>query len=1283
MQWKTLLLTALLTLVAGLNAGTAIAGPVDLASVPLISGLSKVVPPNVHFILDDSSSMAKDFMPDDVEDYDTRRCFKNWGYNKIYYNPNITYLAPVPYGTVTYANQDFTGAADDGFGVTSTDTDNLAEGDTQNLGNNPFTMTNNSRTVRVTDTGHGQIVGASVRFSGVPGPNNGTVNGVTGLNSTFTIASVIDANTYTVTAGNNATLTRTLTSDPFTMTNGSRTVTVRDDGHGRVVGDTVTFSGVPGANGGTVRGVRNLNGTFTITSVLDANRYRINAGNNATSSGSGGLGSVVVSYSPNGGGSVVKAHYANYFYYDYTSRPSSPPSTCAADNAYTKKWPLTAAEKQNFANWYSYYRTRMNMMKSASGRAFATVDPYIRVGFDEISNNSVNSVKVKIAGFDKIDDVSLRVQKDLWYEALYQADPFGANRSQKYTPLRGALSKAGRMYAGNVITGDDDPVQYSCQQNFSILTTDGYWNLTHERSSSPKYGPYRQDNNTLVGNSDNGLGTPFQDTYSNTLADIAMYYYKTDLRPNGALGGMPDGGTERLDVGTNNNVPPAGGDDAPHQHMTLFGLGLGVAGTLAYNENYLVPGSSVAYDAIVQGTRGWPNPDVLNNSSTVTERIDDLWHAAVNGRGKYLSASNPDSVVKAIRDTLAQISQNNGSGAAAATSSLEPVTGDEYAYVAEFTTAIWNGDLKARNISVTTGALDSTVSWSALAQLASKVGASTDSRTIHTFDSVGGGDRLKDFTPANLVNEKTAGHFRSNGLSQYGSWNAANIAAATDDAMIAYLRGQNGLEDDTDDGFDNGTLPFRSRSGALGDIVNAAPVFVKKPPFAYGDAGYNTFANDNEDRDPMVYVGANDGMLHAFDAETGAERWAFIPSAVIPRLYKLADAQYANNHEAYVDGPITVGDVYDTTDTEWKTVLVGGLGRGGKAYFALDVTDPDSPKALWEFDTSDDSDMGYSYGNPIVTKRISDGRWVVIFASGYNNGGDSKGRIYVVDAISGAKLQEIITDNTNDPDRSGVAKINNFVLNTLVDNSTQYVYGGDLAGNLWRFDLTGDGSQRLGRTAATAGDQPITVRPEIGLVRVTGGSYRVIYFGTGRYLGFTDLAATSPSAAVPQGIFAVKDTGTDLGVLTDPSADLVAQTLDADVTPRRIPNPVAVDWANDNGWYVQTPLDERITVDPRLQLGTLVVVANQPKDDYCSVGGTSWLYTFDYKTGAAVVTANNREVGQLIGSSIATGLTLIRLPTNKLIAIVTQADTNVQAMSVPVAPGAALGVRRVGWREIF
>ena len=363
----------------------------------------------------------------------------------------------------------------------------------------------------------------------------------------------------------------------------------------------------------------------------------------------------------------------------------------------------------------------------------------------------------------------------------------------------------------------------------------------------------------------------------------------------------------------------------------------------------------------------------------------------------------------------------------------------------------------------------------------------------------------------------------------------------------------------------------------------------------------STFAVAQANRAGRVYAAANDGMLHAFDGTTGNEAWSYIPGIVVPQLYKLADAAYATNHQFYVDGQLVAGDAYDGTN--WRTVLVGGLGRGGKGYYALDITDPASPKALWEFGTAQDPNIGYSYGNPLLTKRQSDAKWVVLVTSGYNNSttspADGRARLYVLDAFTGAKLAEYYTNTSTDSNTNGLGKIANWVDETLLDNTTQYVYGGDLGGNLWRFDLTaasGTSAVRLGFTSATPGDQPITMRPELGRVKGPAGvPYRAVFFGTGRYLGFTDLTPGAPSQSIAQAIYAVKDTGADLGLLKASAASLVAQTLHSGTSPRTMAPPVPVNWTTQNGWYLTIPVGERMTIDPTLQLSTLAVASNVPE----------------------------------------------------------------------------------------
>ena len=1139
-------------------AGHAIGATVDITQTPLVTGATKAVPPNVLFILDDSSSMSWEYVPDSVSEDAGSACFAYAGYNAMYYDPSVTYNPPIQSvnadGTLNYyPNSPFDNAKNDGF------------------------------------------------CTGGSNCNNGT-------------------------------------TDLSIVPTRYKSAQFRAYVHGG-------------------------NGYPFITAASDSPQQP--------------------------------------YYYTYSG---TKPDSCDKNSKYTKVIvTASSAEAQNFANWYSYYRTRINMAKSSAGAAFGALTDKFRVGFTVLSAPDMPTSSVKFLPIDSFD----ATHKQTFFTDLHAAGcPSGCG-----TPTRGALAKAGRYFAGQFNSANvADPVQYSCQQNFSVIVTDGYWNeggldTTSSCAGNKMYGACKVVSGQ-VGDQD---GPPQVAPYaedpkkksSNSLADIAMYYYNTDLRPsdgsfswnNYPLGGQPIVGSP-TDV-TENNVPTAGVDKVTWQHMDTFAVALGVPGVLAYAPNYL-QGGSPDYNAILQGTKQWPDPQTNNSSQSVPARLDDLWHAAVNGRGQYLNVKTPDSLTSALGNALSSISVINGAGAAAATSNLEPVAGDNFAYVPQYTTSQWTGDLQARAIDLSTGAVSATAIWSASSQLQSMVTANSDSRNIYTFSATAG-NKLRSFVSSSLTTEKAAGYFQSSttsspanptgSLSQYGAWTSAQKSAATSDAMIGYLRGQSQYEMSTA----NTTQLFRARVSVLGDIVDAKPVYVKIPPFKYNDTGYAAFYTAQTSRAGRVYVGANDGMLHAFDATTGAESWAYVPSAVIPQLFDLADQNYATQHQFYADGSLVSGDAYD--GSAWRTILIGGLGAGGRGYYALDITNPSSPSALWEFGVAQDSDIGYSFGNPVLTKRASDGRWVVVFASGYNNTspGDGKARLYVLDAFTGAKLQEIIANGTvTDPNVDGIAKIANWVDDTLINNSTQYVYAGDLSGNIWRFDLTADAVQRLGSTSSVAGNQPITVKPELGLVKDgTGTSYKAIFFGTGRYLGFSDVASTSPSGSMTQTIYAIKDTGTDLGALQSSGAKLVAQTLNATTSPRTMATPAAVDWATKNGWYVNLPIGERVDVDPALQLGTFVVASNVPDDSYCKVGGTSWLYALNYQTGGPVSTAamggvsgNEQIVGTFMGNALTVGLSLIQLPGGKVVALVSKSDATVQSASVPVSPSASASPHRVGWREL-
>lgn len=974
------------------------------------------------------------------------------------------------------------------------------------------------------------------------------------------------------------------------------------------------------------------------------------------------------------------------YYYDYTGGGTPTVGTCYNDNKYTKVLvPSTSAEAQNFANWYSYYRTRILTMKTAAGKAFKTIGDNYRVGYSTIGytgTDSTNSDFLKIADYNT-------TQKNTWYSKLYGAS------ATHWTPLRAALSKAGRIYAGKLLTGDDDPVQYSCQQNFTILSTDGYWNTNEETSS---YGPDQVDGSTNVGNQDGTAATPLKDglNKSDTLADVAMYYYQTDLRTS-ALGNC----TGALGAGTDvceNNVPGSGSDINTQQHMTSFTLGLGVNGTLAYSEDYL-SGGSADYESIKQGTKNWPDP--INNSGA--ERIDDLWHAAVNGRGTYFSAQNPDSLVSGLSKALAGVSARTGSAAAAATSNLEPVAGDNYVYIALYRTVKWDGDLQAKTIDPSTGAITATPVWSAQPLLDTKVSATSDTRTIYTFDS-SAANKLKSFTWTGLSAAEQA-YFNNmcpttgtTKLSQCSTLTSTQQTAASGQNLVNFIRGQDGYEDQAS----NTDRIYRDREHVLGDMISSQPVYVKAPPFSYIDTNYDTFKNTTQkNRTAMVYVAVNDGMLHAFNGDTGQEQWAYIPPILMPNLYKLADKNYSSNHQYYVDGSPTIGDICPNapastcTGNQWKTILIGGLNAGGRGYYALDITDPASPKALWNYE---DADLGYTFGNPIITKR-KDGTWVVVFTSGYNNvsTGNGKGYLYVLNANTGVVLEKISTGTGDTTTPSGLAKINAWI-NSTTDNTAERFYGGDLLGNVWRFDIdnvvppAGKEAFLLATVGQIngAGTQSITTKPELTEITVGGTNYAVVNVATGRYLGVTDLADTSL-----QSVYSFKDnlTATGLGQVRTTGV-LVPQTLTtftgASGEQLRTSSTNTVDWATKSGWYVdlnphnESP-GERVNVDMQMQLGLLTVAGNVPNANACNLGGYAWLYYFDYKTGQYVQTSTGNMVGRRLSTNaLIAGLKTIKLTTGKTLTIITDTGGGLTGTDDPTSSGGGgAGGKRTSWRELI
>lgn len=935
-----------------------------------------------------------------------------------------------------------------------------------------------------------------------------------------------------------------------------------------------------------------------------------------------------------------------------------------------------AQELQNYANWFSWYRTRMQMMKSSVSLAFQGIDEKVRVGYFTINNPDLVSTAngINIKNFDA-------THKQNWYTNFLKANPSGG------TPLREALSRAGRLYAGTLsaVTDAKDPVQYSCQKNFTILSTDGYWN-----------------GNAGVNLSGSTLTTDVDsDGTANTLADVAAYYYQQDLRTSSCL----NAAANNLD-GVNydglctNDVPTNADDNNSKQHMVTSTIGLGIDGVMQYRGNYHQSPSPEDlpddYSTVQAGTPAnqsigvcswqssgnckWPIP-----GSDKQENIDDLWHAAVNGHGTYYSARTPNELREGLEDLLAKINANTGGAAAATTSNPNITTGDNFVFSSSFRTVEWYGELVRQEIDTSTGAILPAIDWS----LQANMDAAGLRSTVYTWSDAAGNHR-KDFTYANLnsTNESVCsppadekGCFNAPLISawqQWGGLSATDRTLAAKTELVEYLRGDQSNE---------GTL-YRDRTHTLGDIVSAEAVFVGRYVYEYsnGYPGRGTLRAD-----PTVYVAANDGMLHAINANTGQPRWSYVPSMVLPNLHRLADKGYDLSHRFFVDGTPVVGDV---ESGGWRTILVGGLAGGGQGYYAMDITSQTSPTILWEMRKRPaaqcatdpgpqlvsgvllDCDIGYSYGNPVISK--VNGTWVVMLTSGYNNhtdGGDGGGYLYVLNAITGAPLLKIPTGAGNTTTPSGLAKIAAWADNATTQNIVQYVYGGDYLGNLWRFDVVNGGATLL---RAFGNTQPITAKPELGLITGAGLSKRVVFVPTGSLVAAGDLSTSdqqsfygiwdaaldgmSPTTIVPHSI-----SGT--GNRTSTTCDSVFE---------------------DNtklGWKIDFGSRERGTTDPTLAFGTLVFSTNAPSStSVCNPSGfESWVYNVDYKCGGVVqVEGEDNTMLATHYDGASTRPNVIVLPSGVVKSITRVSgqslDNKVAEVRINETAG---GLRRITWRELF
>lgn len=904
---------------------------------------------------------------------------------------------------------------------------------------------------------------------------------------------------------------------------------------------------------------------------------------------------------------------------------------------------------QNFANWFTYARKRHLAMRGGVGWSFSGVGS-LRVGTFTINNlpSTTNSVPMY--------DLSVSSQVNSFYSNLYSKTVGNGG-----TPNRQAVNRAGQLFMLTSAT-NGAPIQYSCQNNFTVLVTDGYANV---------------DTSSGVGNTDGGStfstwgsgSAPYSDSYSNTLADIAMYYYGTNLR---------------TDL-TSGQVLPNGSDQNKDPHMVTFGIGLGVSGTI-FGQTL----SGVTFDSVQDAVNNpslitWP--DVNASSATRSPvQVDDLYHGCLNSRGELYTAADTLAIQSKFKSLLQNVLSRTSSAAAVAVNSRSLNTSTTI-YQAKFVSEPqWSGDLLAYAVDAN-GNVSSTPTWSAKDQLISQ-NWNTGRQIITRNGTIG--------IPFQWTTSGTTA-LSSTEQTVLNTDPASNTADGEGQARLNYLRG-----DSSNEGTGNN---YRVRTGGfkLGDIDHSTPIYVGSP-FTMPDmetTPHSTFQTTYATRAPMVYVGANDGMVHAFDANTGQEKLAYVPSMIftdsstgLGKLNQLTNPAY--QHTYFVDAAPTAGDAYGTfgnvsgqcTSGCWRTVLAGGLGAGGKGIYALDVTDPAGSAisslsfgegnaaslALWEFtDSTTPNDMGYVYGQPSITK-MHNGQWAVIFGNGYNSANEDP-ILYIVSATDGTLIQKINLAGSSYGTGNGLSTP--AVVDVDGDYIADYIYAGDLQGNMWKIDVTGNSPSSWGSSFTKSGNpaplfqardsssnvQPITERPEIG-DQPTGQGGLMVYFGTGRYITTSD---NTPASSPIQSFYGVWDPMPSSGSVSGSATAYVSRTrllqqtigygtVNSANDVRTVTNGTIANWGGSStacgnnsgycmGWYVDlltattSPVNtkgEMSVSNPVLLGGTvprIIFTTLIPDSTPCNYGGTSWLMELSPTNGGPP----NQAVFDLNGDGVVNG----------------------------------------------
>lgn len=895
---------------------------------------------------------------------------------------------------------------------------------------------------------------------------------------------------------------------------------------------------------------------------------------------------------------------------------------------------------QNFANWFSFYGNRNRAMIAGMTRSLVDVQN-MRVGYFTI--NQRNTVAMR--------NMNVPADKALLYTSLLSLPISGG------TPNLFAVDHMGMQFQR---TGAGAPVQLACQKNAGMLFTDGYSNQNSPGAPAVT-----------------GLGPPFDPTPANSMAAIATRYYQMNLRPDLPAGRVP------VPAACSAPSPDPRLDCRTDLHMNLYGVTLGARGSI-YDP-------AAPRDPFVAPYPNWPGH--TNDNPTT---VDDIWHSAINTRGEFINARTPNAITAAMRRVLASVSAGSSPAGSIALTGARIGSGSLAVvpfYEARNDGTDWYSTLTAQTVSVApgTGVVSFPTAWEATTRFPTGArgniwyGRGNLPPAPFTSANVG--------TLDNLCNNPRPGMSLCTG-AQIAALGGA--PALTLDQAIDYLKGDQSLEVDT-----NPAGRLRFRTTVLGDIVNSTPV-VSAPTDDYGYRGlpapygssYSTYLTTTKaSRRPMVYAGANDGMLHGFDGRTtpldgGQERFAFIPQSVMGHMGNLLFPYLASNagdqkfkHRYYVDGPVAVSDAYN--GTAWRTVLVGSTGAGARGVFGLDVSDVSGTTGsftaadrLWEISDLNGTlsapirnNIGHVLGRPVVVP-VKTGSatgpvtWRAIFGNGYNSQ-TGNAVLFMVDIGTGAPQVRMLEARESGAPAAGTNGLGNIVVvdrwgaagdNTLTartrDGFADTVYAADQKGAIWKFDLRDTVPVNTLPAAAnqtvpvfttqtyTTGPETGTRQPIIGgLTAAQGpGGGVLVYFGTGSFSFEGD-----PTDSSRQSLYAVLDQSNGNPTTTIARTDMLQQTIGTTTGGTRSTSS-NVATVLRSGWYLDLPLGERFVGYPRLESGLLFMPTYAPNSaTECTTAGVNWLYGLNALSGAAGL--SNVRFGSPTGTSPGSGTGAVSLDT--------------------------------------